>query len=105
MAATVPIMIVGRTYEISCDEGQEETVRTLGAEVDRRAAELLRSVGQAGDSRLIVMVALLLVDELAELRRQVDSGASDGPADLAIASSIETLARRVDAIADRLEKA
>jgi cell division protein ZapA len=105
MTSTVSITIVGRSYEISCDEGQEDYLRSLAAEVDRRAEHLLRSVGQVGDARLLVMVALLMVDEIAELRRAASPPASfDEAADAALADSIDGLARRIDAIADRLEK-
>jgi cell division protein ZapA len=107
MAVTVAISIVGRTYEISCDDGQQDYIRTLAGDIDRRAAELLRSVGQVGDTRLLVMVALLLADELTELRRKngSDGDVVDGAADAALAESIDALADRIDAIADRLERA
>lgn len=106
MSATVSITIVGRTYEISCDDGQEEYLRTLAAEVDRRASELMRSVGQVGDARLLVMLTLLMADEIADLRRRKDRVPSaEDTSDAALAAGIDALARRVDAIADRLEKA
>jgi cell division protein ZapA len=108
MVATVNIMVVGRTYEISCDEGQEDDVRALAAEVDRRAAELLRAVGQVGDARLLVMVGLMMADEIAELRRR-DGGGGVPPAqddvDAALSTRLDALAQHINAIADRLEKA
>lgn len=108
MVATVNIMVVGRTYEISCDEGQEEDVRALAAEVDRRATELLRAVGQVGDARLLVMVGLMMADEIAELRRRETNGGavpSQDEADAALSTRLDILARQINAIADRLEKA
>ncbi len=106
MAATVSITIVGRSYEVSCDDGQEDYLRALAAEVDHRAAALLRSVGQVGDARLLVMVCLLMADEIAELRRNKGNGGAEAAAaDAALAGGLDTLARRIDAIADRLEKA
>jgi cell division protein ZapA len=108
MVATVNIMVVGRTYEISCDEGQEDDVRALAAEVDRRASELLRAVGQVGDARLLVMVGLMMADEIAELRRRDGGGAAQpaqDDADAALSSKLDALARQINAIADRLENA
>ena len=107
MAAKLAITIIGRTYEISCDEGQQEYVSKLAAEVDRRADALLKMVGQVGDARLLVMVALTMADELTDLRRKVDGrGSVDlGPVDDSLASGIESLAERIDAIADRLASA
>ena len=107
MAAKVAITIVGRTYEISCDDGQEDYIGVLAAEVDRRADALLRSVGQVGDARLMVMVALLMADEMADLRRQIvqaPAGPSEA-ADVELADGIDSLANRIAAIAEHLEKA
>ncbi|HLN24827.1 MAG TPA: cell division protein ZapA [Patescibacteria group bacterium] len=107
MAAKVAITIIGRTYEISCDDGQEDYISVLAAEVDKRADALLRSVGQVGDARLMVMVALLMVDEMADLRRQLVQPAADPNevADAELADGIDSLANRIAAIAEHLEKA
>lgn len=110
MVATVSISIVGRSYELNCDPEQEDYLRSLVKDVDRRASELLKLVGQVGDARLLVMVALSLADEMADLKRGPGSHAAAPPsseedADGLLASGIEALARRVEAIADHLEKA
>ena len=57
----VNVMVNSRAYTIACDEGEEEHLKELGAEVDHKVQELLGSVGQVGDQRLILMSALLLV--------------------------------------------
>ncbi|HIJ39319.1 MAG TPA: cell division protein ZapA [Rhodospirillaceae bacterium] len=106
MASTVLVTIVGRSYEISCDDGQEDYLKSLAAEVDQRAADLLRSIGQVGDARLLVMVSLLMADELTELRRFKAGGQEiNAAADMALAGGIDSLARRIDTIAERLQKA
>ena len=68
MPATVTVSVVGRSYEIGCDPGQEERVRKLAADIDRRANDLLKSVGSVGEGRILFMTALLLADELADLK-------------------------------------
>lgn len=62
----VNIMINGRAYTVSCDEGEEEHLRELASHVDAKVRELLESVGQVGDARLILMAALLITDEYFE---------------------------------------
>ena len=57
--AHVEVKINGRGYEIACDNGQEEHVAELGDFLDRKVAELAVRIGQVGDSRLLVMAALL----------------------------------------------
>ncbi len=60
----VNVMVNGRAYTIACDEGEEDHLKELAGEVDHKVRELLGSVGQVGDQRLILMAALLLADEL-----------------------------------------
>jgi cell division protein ZapA len=120
MASIVSVSIVGRAYELNCDPGQEDYLRSLAEDVDGRATELLKLVGQVGDARLLVMVALSMADEMVDLKRTVDRQ-SEVPeaapstlsepaipsetADSLLAGGIEALARRIEAIADHLEKA
>lgn len=59
----VNIMVNSRAYTIACDEGEEEHLRELAAHVDSKVRELLSSVGQVGEHRLLLMAALLLADE------------------------------------------
>ena len=62
----VNVNINDRNYSIACDDGQEAHLGKLGAYVDQRATELKASVGNIDDSRLLVMVALLIADELSD---------------------------------------
>lgn len=107
--AVVNLTINGRVYEIACDDSQVARVNELGREVDTRAQTLLKQIGNVPDSRLLVMVGLMLADELAESRDQLKSasGAVDAAAegDAALADGIEALAARIEGIAERLERA
>jgi len=69
----VNIMVNSRAYTIACDEGEEEHLKALGADVDAKVRELLGSVGQVGDQRLILMAALLLADEHHVAQTQVET--------------------------------
>ena len=62
----VNVMINQRAYTIACDEGEEEHLRKLAAHVDSKVKELLGTVGQAGEQRLLLMAALLVADEYLE---------------------------------------
>lgn len=104
------INVIGRPFEINCDEGQEEYLQELAGEVDQRATELLHQVGRVGDARLLLLVSLSLVDELISVRQElaarpaVDLQATD-ETDEVLSLDLESLAKRVESIADRLEKA
>jgi cell division protein ZapA len=59
----VNVMVNSKAYTIACDEGEEEHLRQLAAIVDGKVRELLGSVGNVGDLRLLLMAALLIADE------------------------------------------
>jgi cell division protein ZapA len=69
----VNVSVNGRAYTIACDDGEEDHLKALAAEVDSKIQELLGSVGQVGDQRLILMAALLLADELHAATAQRDA--------------------------------
>ncbi|MDO8608628.1 MAG: cell division protein ZapA [Phaeospirillum sp.] len=107
--ALVNITVNGRVYDIACDDSQVTRVQDLGREVDAHAQHLLATIGNVSDSRLLVMVGLLLADELTEVREQLTrlgqevTAAAEG--DTGLAAAIESLAQRIEGIATRLERA
>lgn len=112
MSSTVAITIAGRTYEMACEAGQEAMLTSLSQDIDRRARDLLKAVGPVSDTKLLVMVALTLADDLHEgappppVRTAAPiSEPLDDDADERIAAGIEKLASRIDSIAERLQKA
>jgi cell division protein ZapA len=99
-------MVNSRAYTIACDEGEEEHLRELAQMVDAKAREVLGSVGQVGDSRLILMAALLLADENHAMAARLSS-TSHEVGDLAGVQQIlhVRLAEAEGAAADALESA
>lgn len=122
--ASLTINICGRSYDIACEDGQQEHVTRLAHAVDLRAQGILHQVGQVGEARLLVMLCLVLQDEIADLKASMPAPSSgeadelqkvadaarasllDGLAKLdgQVAGSLDALAERVEAIADRLAK-
>ena len=104
--AQVTVTINGRKYEITCDDGQEAHLTRLSEYVDRRVDELVASVGQVGDARLLVMTSLLVADELSEVYTELESFRDERPASsdsILSAGDILSMAKRVESIADKLE--
>jgi cell division protein ZapA len=116
----VNVMVNGRAYTIACDEGEEDHLRELAAVVDAKAREVLGSVGQVGDTRLLLMAALLMADEhhaamsrldasartaddLGQARSALESRAQE--AEARAADALELAAKRVEDIAARLVEA
>jgi cell division protein ZapA len=109
--AQVEIRINNRPYRISCDDGQEEHLTRLADFVDKRVQELVASVGQVGEDRLLVMASLLIADELSETFAQIDTTAqpdtaeSDDEAEARRVQVIEALTDRIERVATRLKPA
>lgn len=108
----VAISINGQNYQITCDDGQEEHLRSLAQIVDSRVEELVSAVGQVGDMRLLVMASLLLADEVAETKEEVDAMRAQAVeadrtvplAEAQLANGFEALAARIETIAASLEQ-
>ena len=62
----VSVPLNGRSYAITCDDGQETRIRRLAQYVDAKVAEFVGSVGQVGEARLLLLAALVIADELSD---------------------------------------
>jgi len=69
--AHVSVTINGRQYRMACDDGQEHHLARLAHDLDQRIANLRGTFGKIDDMRLTVMAALILIDELWELRQRM----------------------------------
>jgi cell division protein ZapA len=64
--AQVNATIAGRQFRLACEDGQEEHLQLLAQDIDERITTLRAKFGEIGDTRLTVMAALTVADELAE---------------------------------------
>ena len=62
--------IAGRQYRLACEDGQEDHLLALAKDIDTRIIDLRRKFGEIGDTRLTVMAALMLADEMTETRQK-----------------------------------
>lgn len=67
----VTVTINGRQYRMACEDGQEQHLIGLAADVEGRIGQLRGAFGEIGDQRLTVMVAIMVADELQEAARKV----------------------------------
>ena len=110
--AQVTVIINGRQFRLACEEGQETHLKHLAGELDRRIGDLRAQFGEIGDTRLTVMAALMVTDEVAEsgtrLRKLQEELASLNEARVASAEhALATQAAIVAALnsaAERIEK-
>lgn len=98
--ASVTLMVGGRRYELACRDGEEAHLQSLAVLVDAKAADAARALGPTNEARQLLFAALLLADDLADAR---EAPAADDPTE-GLAEALETLAARVEKIAETLEK-
>ncbi|HLL29226.1 MAG TPA: cell division protein ZapA [Xanthobacteraceae bacterium] len=108
----VSITIGGRAYRMACDDGQEDHLMRLGRELDQKLAQLREAFGEIGDTRLTVMAAIMIADELTEMRKRLHSLEQEieslKETRLAAADHIEaverTSAETIEKAAERIER-
>ena len=62
----VTVTINGRQFRMACEDGQESHLLRLAQDLDQRIERLRTTFGEIGDTRLTVMAALTVADELAD---------------------------------------
>ncbi|MBO6838585.1 MAG: cell division protein ZapA [Alphaproteobacteria bacterium] len=77
--AQVSISINGRPYTVACEDGQEPRLRELAAALDEEVSGLASAIGQVGDTRLLVIAGLSLVDRMADLAAELDGQGAPAP--------------------------
>ncbi len=63
--------IAGRQFRLACEDGQQDHLHALANDMDARIETLRQKFGEIGDTRLTVMAALMVADELDEARRRI----------------------------------
>ncbi len=106
--ADVRLSIANREYIVTCKDGEEPRLQTLGAMVDDMAREAGGPTSGLNESRLLLFSALLLADKLHDAKNGVASAVSAPVSDdtevQEAAGALEKLAERIEALADKLEQ-
>ena len=115
----VTVTINGRQFRLACEDGQEGHLSRLAAEFDRRIEDLRTQFGEIGDTRLTIMAALMVADELAEtsikLRKleeelasvqeaRIRSAEHARAAQAAVTVALNSAAERIESLAKRLNQ-
>jgi cell division protein ZapA len=71
--AQVTVEVNGRPYAVGCEDGQEQHLLDLARMFDQQVRHVSADMGQLGDTRLFLMGALLLADELSDAKTRLAS--------------------------------
>ncbi len=70
--AEVDISINGRSYRISCKDGEEERIKSLATLIDNQVQKLSEKIGQLGEARMILLASLVLLDKSDEIEKEAE---------------------------------
>ncbi len=125
--AEVTIYINGRSYDISCDNGQEGRIVDLASYIDQRLQQISRAGAAYNDAHLMVLTTLVLADELFDAKeghmeapapalRATRANATPAPVaapqssisqeeELAVLKVLEQITKRIEGVATRVMQA
>ena len=71
--ANVNIKFNNKDYLLSCDDGQEESLKKLTKFLDKKYNELKDKLGNIGENKLLLITTIQLIDEYFDLKQKVTS--------------------------------
>lgn len=114
--AQVSVWINGYSYLVGCEDGQEAHLEAMAAVLQKKVNDV-KSLGQQGEARVLLLAALLLADDLHDKEMALASAQAGRapalPAEPAVMTvpdpefdaTVHRLAEKAEEIADALERA
>ena len=75
--ANVNIKFNNKDYLLSCDDGQEENLKKLANHLDSKYNKLKKDLGNIGESKLLLITAIQMVDDYFDLNKKIDNKKGD----------------------------
>ena len=69
--ANVNIKFNNKDYLLSCDDGQEEDLKSLTKFLDKKYSELKDKLGNIGENKLLLITTIQLIDEYFDIKQRV----------------------------------
>ena len=69
--ANVNVKFNNKDYLLSCDDGQEESLKKLTNFLDKKYSELRDRLGNIGENKLLLITTIQLIDEYFDLKQRV----------------------------------
>ena len=69
--ANVNIKFNNKDYLLSCDDGQEESLKRLTKFLDNKYSELKDKLGNIGENKLLLITTIQLIDEYFNLKQKI----------------------------------
>ena len=75
--ANVNIKFNNKDYLLSCDDGQEESLKVLADHLDLKYNELKKNLGNIGENKLLLITTIKIIDDYFDLFKKVKNTKSD----------------------------
>ncbi len=69
--ANVNVKFNNKDYLLSCDDGQEESLKKFTSYLDKKYSELKDKLGNIGENKLLLITTIHLIDEYFDLKQRV----------------------------------
>jgi len=69
--ANVNIKFNNKDYLLSCDDGQEEDLKSLTKFLDKKYSHLRDKLGNIGENKLLLITSIQVIDEYFDLKKRV----------------------------------
>jgi cell division protein ZapA len=105
--AQLTIEVNGKPYVVGCEDGQEQHLRNIAGLFDEQVRQIATEVGSLGETRLFLMAALMMADEMADVKARLDALTAEqarlqsdqGRIDVKAVAALEAAAKRIEALA------
>ena len=65
------VMIGGRSFQVSCQPGEEHFLRSAAAMLDAEATPIVAQLGRLPETKLLLMAGLMLADKTAAVEDEI----------------------------------
>jgi cell division protein ZapA len=69
--ANINVKFNNKDYLLSCDDGQEESLKKLTKFLDKKYSELKDKLGNIGENKLLLITTIQLIDEYFNLKQKI----------------------------------
>lgn len=107
--AVVDLLIGKKSFQLSCDDGDEPRLKRLAGVVNQRLNDLSDHAPGSGDTTMLAMLALMLQDELTEAKEKAPEHPAEAipnalPRDheRVVVEALDTVSEFVEHLASRI---
>ena len=70
--ANINIKFNGKEFLLSCEDGQEDHLKELSIHLNEKFNDLKTSLGNIGESKLLLITSITVMDEYFETKKKID---------------------------------